>query len=134
MGNIHRHTVQCTMNGSETIENCLLAIKIWVVIVLVILSVSGILQTLRTLFWCLAPRSYKRNFLQKRISGLENNKNFEAVDKFAQEFLKPDVMFLLSMIEEKGSVLGTRTALKHLWEEYVNTVNDDTDKDMTLLC
>ena len=122
------------MNGSEMVENCLLAIWVWIIIVLVVLSISGVFQTLKTLFWCYGPRSYKITFLQKRIPGIENNKNAESVDRFAREFLKPDVMFLLSMIEEKGSVLGTREALKCSLEEFDKVYNEQSDIELTVKC
>ena len=52
-------------------------------------------------------------------------KNPEKAAKFGRLYLRPDVLFLLTMVEEKASVVVVRAALAELWREFHESIVKD---------
>ena len=51
--------------------------------------------------------------------------NEEKASKFSRLYLRPDVLFLLTMVEEKASVVVVRAALAELWREFHESIVKD---------
>ena len=126
--------MQCSLGISETIESCLSVIWYWMVLVLVIVSLSGAAQFLHTILRCVRPMSYSKRFLKQRLAGVESFSlaSSEVIQKFSQLYLKPDMFFIIGMIEENGSISAATLSLKELWEEFLNVGKVHVDPERRL--
>jgi len=132
LGNNQRYTVQCVLPVNLFNEKIYLVIWFWLIILIVIMSLSLI-----NLVYFMILRRNKRNFVKRYstfIGGLKASTTNAALTSFVDDYLKSDGVFILRLISRNTNALTTSDFIDALYDDYLrrkkNYVDDDEEEDL----
>ena len=125
LSNIHRWTVQCVLMINMFNEKIFVFFWFWFLFV-------GILSFLSLVYWTFATTigKWRRDFVAKylrctsAIPERESPRDLRLVDGFVSDFLRPDGVFLLRLIQTNGGDLLVGEITTALYRKYCSKVDE----------
>ncbi|KAE9555963.1 hypothetical protein FO519_000819 [Halicephalobus sp. NKZ332] len=132
LSNIHRWTVQCVLMINMFNEKIFIFFWFWFLFV-------GVLSILSLIYWLLATGigKWRREFVAKylrctsAISERESPRDLRLVDGFVKDFLRPDGVFLLRLIQINGGDLLVGEIINALYQKYCSKLEEKSSRAVT---
>jgi hypothetical protein len=127
LGNLHRWTVQCVLMLNMFSEKIYLFLWWWFLVVLV-LTVCNFLYWIVVSVSSSSRTSFVQRYLTyKQIDGYSNTRK---VQRFVDEKLRPDGVFVLRLISDNAGDIVTSEIVAYLWQHF-SKKEDDANESFT---
>uniref|UniRef100_A0A914ZHS1 Innexin n=2 Tax=Parascaris univalens TaxID=6257 RepID=A0A914ZHS1_PARUN len=119
MGNIQTHTIQCVLVVNIFTEKIFILLWLWFVVLSAVTTIS-----LVSWAYVLCSQRSKEHFVLNHLEMSEapfdktDHENKEAVDRFIDDYLGADGIFILQMIAANADVVFTTELIASLWRSH----------------
>jgi hypothetical protein len=131
LGNDHHYTVQCVLAINIFTEKMYVILWFWFVILAVLTAVDLIRFLANSVL-----RGHRYRYVSKHVKIFNNVEDDEEVDEaleeFAVEYLKQDVVFVLRLLSHNINSIVVSELVDHLWKSFLHTKGiNESIVDMT---